>query len=87
MKTNELYTVYMSVPESAGRNVYNDNIIEVFVDKRDAEKLADDIRVLVANNWKIDSKSNLNDLVMRSVEVITLEEALSKYVIDLDFYD
>ncbi len=87
MKTNELYTVYMSVPESAGRNVYDDNIIEVFVDKRDAEKLAYDIRVLVANNWKIDSKSNLNDLVMRSVEVITLEEALSKYVIDLDFYD
>lgn len=85
MKLEELYAVYMSVPESAGRNVYDSNIIEVFVDKDDAETLADDIRYLVATHWGWDINTipqHDKDLVMNSAQVITLEEAMMKVIDD-----
>lgn len=80
MKTSQLHTVFMNVPESAGFKD-GENIIEVFVDKGDADEMALELRKKVAERWKWDI-NNLEkydqDLLNNTVEVIKLSDAIDR---------
>ena len=85
MKTSELYVTFMSIGECA-KFGSGPTIVGVYKTPAQAEIHASEIRLLVAKNWNWEGKK-LEDhdekLLKRTVEVITLEEAIEEIKKDI----